>query len=133
MNPLMPEPARHFSETTRHAEGVVIADSRSDSKTPSLALRASKEKGLSRRGFLAAGLALAATATLGCGGEQIAHKAPDLVWGRRGLGDGRLQKPRAVAIDAEDRLFIADMTGRIQVFTADGEFLYGWRTPEYAI
>ncbi|MCO6459306.1 MAG: hypothetical protein J5I93_28690 [Pirellulaceae bacterium] len=52
------------------------------------------------------------------------------VWGRRGISEGRLQKPRAMAIDDQDRLYIVDMTGRIQVFTAEGEFLRGWRTPE---
>jgi len=51
------------------------------------------------------------------------------MWGRRGLSDGRLQKPRAMAIDKEDQIYVADMTGRIQVFSADGEFIRGWRTP----
>jgi sugar lactone lactonase YvrE len=59
-------------------------------------------------------------------------KSPEHVWGRRGISDGRLQKPRAMAIDRQDQLFIVDMTGRIQVFTCDGEFLRGWRTPEIA-
>ncbi len=54
----------------------------------------------------------------------------DLVWGRPGFGDGRFQRPRAIAIDPRDQLFIVDMTGRIQVFTAEGEFLRSWRTPE---
>lgn len=54
----------------------------------------------------------------------------ELVWGRRGLSEGRLQKPRAMAIDAQDQLYVVDMTGRIQVFSADGEYLRGWRTPE---
>jgi len=52
------------------------------------------------------------------------------VWGRRGLSDGRLQKPRAMAIDEQDHLYIVDMTARIQVFTTEGEFLRGWQTPE---
>ncbi len=55
---------------------------------------------------------------------------PDLVWGRRGISAGRLQKPRAMAIDAQDQLYIVDMTGRIQVFSCDGQYLRGWRTPE---
>lgn len=54
----------------------------------------------------------------------------ELVWGRRGLSDGRFQKPRAMAIDEDQNLYIVDMTGRIQVFTSDGEFLRSWRTPE---
>ena len=52
------------------------------------------------------------------------------VWGRRGVSDGRFQKPRAMTIDDRDRIYVVDMTARIQVFNADGEFLHGWRTPE---
>ena len=52
------------------------------------------------------------------------------VWGRLGVSDGRFQKPRAVAIDDQDRIYVVDMTARIQAFDADGEFLHGWRTPE---
>lgn len=51
------------------------------------------------------------------------------VWGSRGLGDGRFHKPRAIAIDDEQRLFIVDMTGRIQVFDRDQQFITSWRTP----
>ena len=39
-------------------------------------------------------------------------------------------KPRAMAIDKQDQLYIVDMTGRIQVFDAEGKYLRGWRTPE---
>lgn len=66
----------------------------------------------------------------GCvGGGQAGSL--DLVWGRLGVGDGRLKKPRAMAIDDQDRLYIVDMTARIQVFDADGHFLRGWRTPTH--
>lgn len=51
------------------------------------------------------------------------------MWGRRGLSPGGLLKPRAIAL-INDELFIADMTGRIQVYTLDGEYLRGWTTPE---
>jgi DNA-binding beta-propeller fold protein YncE len=54
----------------------------------------------------------------------------DKVWGRRGVSEGRFQKPRAITIDHQDRIYVVDMTARIQVFDANGEFLYGWRTPE---
>jgi hypothetical protein len=74
-------------------------------------------------------LVIASVLLPGCGPDTSPPGKPDLVWGRRGLTDGRLQKPRAMAIDAHDQLYIADMTGRIQVFTADGEFLRGWSTP----
>jgi DNA-binding beta-propeller fold protein YncE len=48
------------------------------------------------------------------------------------VGDGDFVKPRAVAIDAHDRLYIVDYTARIQVFDRDGHFLGRcWRTPDY--
>jgi DNA-binding beta-propeller fold protein YncE len=41
-------------------------------------------------------------------------------------------KPRAVAIDAHDHLYIVDYTARIQVFDRDGNFLDRcWTTPDY--
>jgi len=65
----------------------------------------------------------------GCGEAGNSIGKLDLVWGRRGISDGRLQKPRAMAIDEQDRLYIVDMTARVQVFTTDGEFLRSWQTP----
>lgn len=53
-----------------------------------------------------------------------------LVWGRKGLDDGRFMTPRAITIDDQDNLYIVDKTSRIQVFDRDGKFLRGWRTPE---
>ena len=66
---------------------------------------------------------------IGC--DSVAPSSGRLVqvWGRRGISEGRLQKPRAMAVDDQDQLYVVDMTGRIQVFTADGEYLRGWRTP----
>jgi hypothetical protein len=37
-----------------------------------------------------------------------------------------------MAIDAEDRIYVCDMTARIQVFDTDGNFLSFWQTPEHA-
>lgn len=59
-------------------------------------------------------------------GGRINH-----LWGRRGLTDGRFQKPRAMAIDSEDQLYIVDMTARIQVFDRDGNFQRAWRMPQW--
>jgi DNA-binding beta-propeller fold protein YncE len=69
---------------------------------------------------------------VGCGGPSA---APDLVWGRRGAQDGDLIKPRAIAIDSHDRLFIVDYTARIQVYDRDGQYLDGhtWTTPDYKL
>ena len=51
------------------------------------------------------------------------------MWGRAGISAGRLKKPRAMAIDDQDRIYIVDMTARIQVFDREGNYLHGWRTP----
>jgi DNA-binding beta-propeller fold protein YncE len=76
-------------------------------------------------------LLAAATALLlaGCDG---AHAEPELVWGKRGVQDGDLVKPRAAAIDAQDRIYVVDWTARIQVFDRDGNYLGPtWTTPDY--
>jgi DNA-binding beta-propeller fold protein YncE len=87
---------------------------------------------INRRGFgrLAAG-ALLAAATGGCSTGTEPDAPPDKVWGKLGVGDGRFSKPRAMAIDAKDELYIVDMTARIQVFDVEGNFLRGWQTPDY--
>jgi DNA-binding beta-propeller fold protein YncE len=55
-----------------------------------------------------------------------------LVWGKRGVQNGDLVKPRAIAIDAQDRLYLVDWTARIQVFDRDGKYLGPtWSTPDY--
>src|SRR4051794_38548576 len=65
----------------------------------------------------------------GCGG---ATPRPDLVWGRKGVRDGDLVRPRACVIDRHDRLFIVDFTARIQAYDLDGNHLgRTWTTPDY--
>jgi DNA-binding beta-propeller fold protein YncE len=77
------------------------------------------------RGLLAACL----FALAGCGGPRT---APEIVWGRNGTRPGDLHKPRAVAIDAQDHLYIVDFTARIQVYDRDGKYLGPtWTTPDY--
>jgi DNA-binding beta-propeller fold protein YncE len=96
-------------------------------------MRASNVHHFNRREFgrLAASAAVAA-AMGGCSQDASSDAPPDLVWGRLGVGDGQFSKPRAIAIDADDQLYIVDMTARIQVFDVDGKFIRGWQTPEYA-
>ncbi len=55
----------------------------------------------------------------------------EAIWGRQGGQPGLFQKPRAMAIDNKDRLFIVDKAARIQVFDSRGKFSHGWRTPEW--
>ena len=75
------------------------------------------------------GLTIILTSAVGCVDSTIAPSDSVSVWGRRGLDDGRFLKPRAVAIDQQENLYIVDMTGRIQVFDDQQQFLRGWRTP----
>ena len=69
----------------------------------------------------------------GCSGASASGSAPDLIWGVHGTKDGWLHLPRAATFDAEDQLYIADLTDRIQVFDRDGNFLRSWRTPSLNI
>ena len=50
--------------------------------------------------------------------------------GTRGTGLGQLNKPRSLALDREDNLYVVDMTGRVQKFSPQGEVLTAWRMPE---
>ena len=68
---------------------------------------------------------------VGCSSSAVNFPlvAPNLIIGQRGLSDGRFHKPRAIAIDASDMIYIVDKTGRIQKFDNEGKFILGWRTP----
>jgi DNA-binding beta-propeller fold protein YncE len=45
---------------------------------------------------------------------------------------GDLSRPRAIALDPENRLFVVDFTPRIQVYDLDGNYLgITWRTPNF--
>jgi DNA-binding beta-propeller fold protein YncE len=70
-----------------------------------------------------------------CGCQRGGENAGDLVkvWGRRGISEGRLQKPRAITIDGNDEIYIVDMTARIQVFDLEGNYLRGWETPAHDV
>jgi hypothetical protein len=60
------------------------------------------------------------------------HKfAPDgthlLSWGKAGKGPGALTSPHSICLDAEGRVYIGDRdTGRIVVFSSDGDFVTEW-------
>jgi DNA-binding beta-propeller fold protein YncE len=77
-------------------------------------------------------IALAALLALGGAGCGRNSAEPELVWGRRGVQGGDLVKPRAIAIDAKDRLYLVDWTARIQAFDRNGKYLgHTWTTPDY--
>jgi len=50
--------------------------------------------------------------------------------GGRGSALGQFNKPRSVAVDGADNLYVADMTGRVQKFSPRGEFLLSWQLPQ---
>jgi DNA-binding beta-propeller fold protein YncE len=43
---------------------------------------------------------------------------------------GELNKPRSVAVDANDNLYVVDMTGRVQKFSPEGKYILGWQMPQ---
>jgi ABC-type Fe3+ transport system permease subunit/DNA-binding beta-propeller fold protein YncE len=83
---------------------------------------------------LAIGLLISAT---GCSAEhpnaapvKSAFFSAVQVLGTRGVGLGQFNKPRSLACDAQDNLFVVDMTGRVQKFSPDGRFLSSWQMPQ---
>ena len=86
-----------------------------------------------RRGGAAALVVLLLTA-IGCSPQKEdvqaiqskLFKAVRII-GTRGAGVGELNKPRGVAVDARDNLYVVDMTARVQKFSPDGVFLLGWQ------
>jgi len=50
--------------------------------------------------------------------------------GSRGVGIGEFNKPRSVAVDAQDNLYVVDMTGRVQKFSSNGVFQLSWQMPQ---
>ena len=51
-----------------------------------------------------------------------------LQWGSRGTGPGEFGLPHNLAVDATGRVYVTDRDNqRVQVFSADGEFLDEWR------
>lgn len=49
------------------------------------------------------------------------------VIGTRGAGVGQFNKPRSLAIDHQDNLYVVDMTARVQKFSPDGRYLLSWQ------
>jgi DNA-binding beta-propeller fold protein YncE len=60
-------------------------------------------------------------------GNHFSHAE---IIGSRGTGLGQFTKPRSLALDREDNLYVADMTGRLQKFSPRGDVLLSWRMPE---
>ena len=85
-----------------------------------------------------AGIAIMALISItGCSPSASSNSAPlqsrffghAEVIATRGVGPGEVNKPRSLAVDHNDDVFVADMTGRIQKFSPDGRFLLSWQMP----
>ena len=53
-----------------------------------------------------------------------------IVIGSRGVGVGEFNKPRSLACDKNENVFVVDMTGRVQKFSPDGDYLLSWQMPQ---
>ena len=70
--------------------------------------------------------------TDGYGNARVHKFAPDgqllLSWGEPGDGAGQFHAPHAVKVDPRGRVLVVDKeNSRIQIFSADGEFITQWR------
>jgi DNA-binding beta-propeller fold protein YncE len=73
----------------------------------------------------------------GCSVDTSTEKSMDgglfsevQIIGTRGVGVGEFNKPRSVALDRDDNLYVVDMTGRVQKFSPDGQFQLQWQMPQ---
>jgi len=75
--------------------------------------------------------AVALSLVYACGGPGgRPARAIYKVWGQAGRRSGSFVRPRAIGVKG-DEVYVVDTTGRIQVFTLDGEFLRSWSTPAH--
>jgi sugar lactone lactonase YvrE len=80
---------------------------------------------------------IAAIFLSGCSVDTSTEKSMDgglfsevQIIGTRGVGVGEFNKPRSVALDRDDNLYVVDMTGRVQKFSPDGHFQLQWQMPQ---
>lgn len=48
----------------------------------------------------------------------------------RGVGVGEVNKPRSIAVDHHDNVYVSDLTARIQKLSPDGKVLLAWQMPQ---
>lgn len=67
-------------------------------------------------------MTVAAGGIPGLPSNQDSQAQPDLSFGAEGTGNGFLNDPRGVAVGPDGAIYVADFTGRVQRFSADGTF-----------
>ena len=73
---------------------------------------------------LVSGVLLAGACRRGDGGQGVVG-----MFGRTGLGWGDFSYPRAITATPENKIVVADKSGRIQIFSEAGEYEVGWWMP----
>ena len=53
-----------------------------------------------------------------------------IIIGNQGRSPGFFIKPRSLTVDENDFLYVVDMTGRVQKFDSDGNYILQWQMPE---
>jgi DNA-binding beta-propeller fold protein YncE len=75
--------------------------------------------------------ALLALLVAGCAKPPLSDNGVVGMFGSAGLAPGELSYPRAIGVSADNHVFVADKSGRIQRFAADGTFELSWYMPEW--
>ncbi len=65
----------------------------------------------------------------GCPGSLGSRNAAFKTWGSPGRAKGEFRQPRAVGVH-KNEVYVVDKTGRVQVFSPEGEFLRDWAIPD---
>ena len=87
---------------------------------------------------LATGAAAVCVLFTGCSPSSSSKSAPlqskfferAEIIATRGVGVGEVNKPRSVAVDHADNVYVVDMTGRVQKFSPDGKAMLSWQMPQ---
>jgi len=95
-------------------------------------------RAISNRTLGAAAICVIAFALTGCSRQSELDETPVQskifsavqIIGTRGVGVGQFNKPRALAVDLQDNLYVADITGRVQKFSPDGKYILQWQMPQ---
>ena len=69
--------------------------------------------------------------TSGCDNSGGIGRGVVGMFGETGLGWGDFLYPRAITASPENKIFVADKSGRIQRFDADGKYEAGWWMPDW--
>jgi DNA-binding beta-propeller fold protein YncE len=118
-----------MSASRFYTDGLTAPKPRSDTGNDQSVEQAMRKHRSGRFKLAFFGVALLALA--GC--DLTPSGKPNLVWGVHWIKPGRLHKPRTAAFDSHDRLYLADLTDRIQLFDRDGNYLRGWTMPEFNV